>query len=328
MTFDIIKCHGSGNDFVLLDERRLPAPLTQDQRVALAVQFCNRTSIIGADSFLFVQHSTVGDGKMRYFNADGSEANMSGNGLRCVARYLSDDLKKDSLVLEALGGIYEVQRVHDFFEDVVAFSIKITTVDFAVKSLPLKVDAEKWIDKKLDFLSEKLRFSALSVPNPQLVANVDAPDEQLLIQLGSRCNDQRDFFPEGVNVNFFIPLDAHTIFVQTYERGCGITFSCGTGMFASSIVSTVLGLTPENEWITVLNQGGFVKTKIYRDAQERFVGELLGNTTNEFKAKLHFDFADLGKARLENVLPCTAETNAYAKVQQFALDAWAARQTS
>lgn len=325
MKFNIIKCHGSGNDFVLIDERRLPEPLTQAQRSALAVHLCDRASVIGADSFLFVQDSAVGDGKMRYFNADGSEANMSGNGLRCVARYLSDDLKKDKLVLEALGGIYDVQRVRDFFGDVAAFSITITTVDFAVKSLPLRVDTETWIDKKLDFLSDKLRFTALTVPNPQLVALVDAPDEPLLIRTGIRCNDQRDFFPEGVNVNFVQPLDARTIFVQTFERGCGITFSCGTGIFASSIVSTLLGHTPENEWLTVLNPGGFVKTKIYRDAQGRFSGELLGNTTNEFTAELYFDFSKPGSARLENVRPCLEELAAYEKVKAFAAEVLGAR---
>ncbi|MBK8966459.1 MAG: diaminopimelate epimerase [Lewinellaceae bacterium] len=317
-TFNIIKCHGSGNDFVLIDERRLPEPLTQAQRTALAVHLCNRNSIIGADSFLFVQDSAVGDGKMRYFNADGSEANMSGNGLRCVARYVSDVSKKDELVLEALGGVYTAQRVRDFFDGVAAFSIKITTVDFAVKTLPLLVDTETWIDKKLDFLSDTLHFTALTVPNPQLVARVTAPDEAELIRIGSRCNDQRDYFTEGVNVNFFIPLDERTIFVQTYERGCGITFSCGTGMFASSIASTLLGHTPENEWITVLNQGGFVKTKIYRDTQGKFIGELLGNTTNEFTAELEFDFENPAGARLENVRACQQETNAYTKVQQFA----------
>lgn len=325
MKFQIIKCHGSGNDFVLIDERRLPESLTQAQRKSLAVHLCNRNSIIGADSFLFVQDSAVGDGKMRYFNADGSEANMSGNGLRCVARYVSDVSKKDDLVLEALGGVYTAQRVPDFFDDVTAFSIKITTVDFAVKTLPLLVDTETWIDKKLDFLSDTLHFTALTVPNPQLVAKVQAPDEAELIRIGSRCNDQRDFFTEGVNVNFFLPLDERTIFVQTFERGCGITFSCGTGMFASSIVSTLLGHTPENEWITVLNQGGFVKTKIYRDAQGKFIGELLGNTTNEFTAELEFDFENPAGARLKNVQACSDETVAYEKVKAFAAAAWATR---
>lgn len=322
MKFEITKCHGSGNDFVLIDERRLSQNLTQEQRAALAIHLCNRSSILGADSFLFVQDSAVGDGKMRYFNADGSEANMSGNGLRCVARYLSDDLKKDSLILEALGGVYDVQRIRDFFEGVEAFSIKITTVDFNVKSLPLLVDSEQLIDKKLEFLSPSLHFTALSVPNPQLVAKVDKPDETLLIQIGSRCNNQRDYFSEGVNVNFFYPIEEQSIFVQTYERGCGITFSCGTGMFASSIVSTVLGHTRKGEWITVLNQGGFVKTKIYPDDQGQLVGELLGNATNEFTAELDFDFDNPGAARLENVKHNLTETAAYENVKQFARTAW------
>ena len=96
-------------------------------------------------------------------------------------------------------------------------------------------------------------------------------------------------------------------------------------MFASSIVSTLLGHTPENEWITVLNQGGFVKTKIYRDAQGNFVGELLGNTTNEFMAELEFDFENPVGARLENVQACSDETAAYEQVKAFAAEAWATR---
>ena len=325
MKFEIIKCHGSGNDFVLIDERRLTTPLRPDQRSMLAIHLCNRQSIIGADSFLFVVHSEVGEGKMLYFNADGSEAKMSGNGLRCVARYLSDDLKKDQLVLEALGGVYEVQRVRDFFEDVEAFSIKITTVDLAVSSLPLLVETETLIDGELPFLSKDLRFTALSVPNPQLVATVAAPDEDLLIRIGSRCNEQRDYFPEGVNVNFLCPLDAHSCFVQTYERGCGITDSCGTGMFASGVVSVLLSYSPENEWITVLNNGGFVKVKVYPGSKGSLIGELLGNATNEFKAELDFDFDAPGEARLTEVIPCTAEKLGYDKLVLFAREAWATK---
>lgn len=291
----------------------------------LAVHLCNRQSILGADSFLFVVHSEVGDGKMLYFNADGSEAKMSGNGLRCVARYLSDDLKKDQLVLEALGGVYEVQRVRDFFDGVEAFSIKITTVDLAVSSLPLLVETKTLVDGELPFLSKKLRFTALSVPNPQLVAPIEAPDEALLIQIGSRCNEQRDYFPEGVNVNFLCPLDAHSCFVQTYERGCGITDSCGTGMFASGVVSTLLGYSPENEWITVLNNGGFVKVKVYTGENGGPIGELLGNATNEFKAELDFDFGAPGAARLSALSPCTVEKEGYEKLVQFAREAWASK---
>ncbi|MBL7774605.1 MAG: diaminopimelate epimerase [Saprospiraceae bacterium] len=323
MQFNIVKCHGSGNDFVLIDERRLPAPLTPAQRSTLAVHLCDRRSIIGADSFLFVQHSAVGDGKMLYFNADGSEAKMSGNGLRCVARYLSDDLGKDQLVLEALGGVYDVQRVQDFFEGVEAFSISIGTIDFAVGSLPLRVDTPSLVDGALPFLSDTLRFTALSVPNPQLVARVGAPDEAELIRIGSRCNDQRDFFPEGVNVNFLLPIDAQRCFVQTYERGCGITDSCGTGMFASGVVAVRLGLSPENEWITVLNNGGFVKVRVHPQPDGSYRGELLGNATLEFTARLDFDFDAPAAARLSDKTPCTAESAAYEKLVAFARGSWA-----
>lgn len=325
MKFNIVKCHGSGNDFVLIDERRLTTPLTPEQRSQLAIHLCNRQSIIGADSFLFVHHSAVGDGKMLYFNADGSEAKMSGNGLRCVARYLSDDLKKDQLVLEALGGVYEVQRVYDFFEGVEAFSIKITTVDLAVRSLPLLVDSETLIDAELPFLSNELHFTALSVPNPQLVATVEAPDEALLIQIGSRCNEQRDYFTEGVNVNFLCPIDAHHCFVQTYERGCGITDSCGTGMFASGVASALLGYTPQNEWVTVLNNGGFVKVRVFPGPDGGLIGELLGNATKEFTAVLEFDFSAPTGARLSEKVLCTEEKLAYDKLVQFAKDSWATK---
>ena len=90
MKLNMIKCHGSGNDFLLIDEWNGTYSFTEEERAALAKILCDRNSELGADGILYVINSEKSDARMRVFNADGSEASMCGNGLRCVARYVCD----------------------------------------------------------------------------------------------------------------------------------------------------------------------------------------------------------------------------------------------
>lgn len=94
MKFNVLKCHGSGNDFLLIDEYNNEYNFTEEERVVLSRALCDRNGLLGADGILFFQKSLTADGKMRIFNADGTEPEMCGNGLRCVSRYAFELLKK------------------------------------------------------------------------------------------------------------------------------------------------------------------------------------------------------------------------------------------
>ena len=117
MDINIIKVHGSNNDFYLIDEMDTGLPLTDKLRGKLAIAMCSRTNKEGgADGILFVLNSETADARMRVFNADGSEASMCGNGLRCVGRYVQEKLQKNNLLIETMKANLQVTKEPDIYK--------------------------------------------------------------------------------------------------------------------------------------------------------------------------------------------------------------------
>jgi diaminopimelate epimerase len=289
MTFEFTKCHGSGNDFILIDERQQARYFDADERRQMAQVLCDRQNGIGADGILFVQTDKHADGRMVIYNADGSEASMCGNGLRCVARCLAETTGLDVMKIATKGGVYDCEKVEHFFEDIDAYSIRIDTVDFDPALFMKGFGHHKVLAEQVDFLPADLEISALSVPNPHIVSYRAQPDTALLQAIGTSCNTDKTHFFDGVNVNFFTPISTDEIFVETFERGVGLTNACGTGMLAASLVAHLLHHIPEGKWIKVYNKGGMVHTRVSKEA-ERYVLELSGNATFLYDGKVTYDF--------------------------------------
>lgn len=284
---ELLRVHGSHNTFFLLDQTALEKPLSDPELKQLAIHLTDHQSGLlgGADGLLVVNHSNHqgADGQMRVINADGSEASMCGNGLRTVARYLSEKLKKTSLTVETMDADLKVRKQPDFADQVPAFAVEISPVRFNASDLPFQNLGHQ---RLLDTLSPELlpgyRFSAIAVPNPHLIAFVSpsqmASDD--LGELGQRLNGQNPYFTDGVNVNFGQIIKPGTLFVRTYERGVGFTNACGTGMSATSLA--LLLTHPEagqfDQPLTIYNPGGMVKTIVHRQA-DRYWIELIGNAT-------------------------------------------------
>ena len=110
MLINILKCHGSGNDFILIDEWSNGYKFSEQQRVILSQTLCDRKSSLGADGILFFSKSDKADASMRIFNSDGSEAEMCGNGLRCLARYALELLKRDNAIIETIKENLEIKK--------------------------------------------------------------------------------------------------------------------------------------------------------------------------------------------------------------------------
>lgn len=291
MKFEVLKCHGSGNDFLLIDEYNNDYNFTEEQRVILSKTLCFRDGILGADGILFFQKSSVADGKMRIFNADGTEPEMCGNGLRCVARYAWELIKKDEMVIETLKENLIVKKVEDIYENIKTFQVKISPVSFKVNDLPMNFKKENLFNEYVQGLSDKYKFTAVSLPNPHIISIVNEIDEDELVKVAQKANTDRSIFPRGVNVSLVKPLGEQSIYVQTYERGVGLTNACGTGMSASSLVSCMLGLNKYNEDIKVLNKGGMVKCNVLKNDNDYAV-LLIGNATFLYKGEVDFDFND------------------------------------
>jgi len=283
MKLSLQKVHGSGNDFFILDERTL-IDWDEEKMQALRQAIIGRKNglLKGADGLLLVSEGRIGTaGQMRVINSDGSEASMCGNGLRTVARYLKEhDRLEGNFTVQTMYADLAVGQDSDFADGVESYRVQISPVSFAAESMKLNWEGEL-INQKLPALSETLRFTAVSVPNPHLIAFVDHETLQSdeLVRIASYLNSENPYFADGVNVTFVEILEELRIATRTYERGVGLTNACGTAMSASSLVYVLL-YQPDafEEKIDVFNPGGMVKTIVHQNG-ENYAIELIGNAT-------------------------------------------------
>ena len=292
---EIIKCHGSGNDFVMVD-------VTADNTLqlidwsAFARAASDRAKGIGSDGLLLVVRYDDGVYGMDMLNPDGTHAEMCGNGIRCVARLAAERGYLSSGVLRSGGRDYPIARAEDVAPGIPAFSVEIpirlNSVDF-----PFIVEGERFVGRVIEELDAELRFTALNLGNPHIVAAVEHIDMELLEQLGERVKVLKQTFPNGVNVSLYERREGG-IFVATYERGAGITLSCGTAMTASATAASMLGIVAAGERIEVRNRGGrvFCTTRLGGD----IVTRLEGNATYEWMGRAEFED---GKLSYEIVEP-------------------------
>ncbi|MBP3040804.1 diaminopimelate epimerase [Bacillaceae bacterium Marseille-Q3522] len=280
MKMKLIKCHGSGNDFLLIDETKNSYSFSDKERANLARLLCNRQGELGADGILFVLDSETADRKMRVFNADGSEASMCGNGLRCVARYVSEQLGKETAIIETMKANLHVKKANSIYPKVPTYSVEISPVSFQLTDLPLRLPQTTLLAEKIPALSEELTFTALAVPNPHLISLVDTDVLQTNLQqeLSEYVNGENDYFPDGVNVSFVKSIEHGSIYVRTFERGVGFTNACGTAMSASSLVTCMQGYNHVGEEIDVYNNGGKVRCVVHEEAGWYDI-DLIGNAT-------------------------------------------------
>ncbi len=214
--------NGAGNDFVVLDNRENQLDLTRAQ----IAQLCDRQRGVGADGLLAVEPATASaDFRMRYYNADGGEAEMCGNGARCFARFAQFLIgtKKESLSFETPAGLISATFHGE------AVRIKMS----APHDLRMHLTAEA------DGGTHALHFINTGVPH--IVVPVSQLGEVRVIPLGSALRYHADFQPRGANVNFMEVRPGGGIAIRTYERGVeGETLACGTGMVACAIIHSRL----------------------------------------------------------------------------------------
>lgn len=277
--FEIIKCHGSGNDFIMIDISQ-DAELQQVDWSTFARVACDRASGIGSDGLLIVERHADGVYGMDMLNPDGTHAEMCGNGIRCVARLAEERGYLGRGVLRSGGRDYKISQAEPIAEGIKAFAVDIPirrwSSDFSFFSA-----RESFVGRVIEGLDPELQFTALNLGNPHIVAAVSEIDMAKLQQLGERVIEHRDIFPRGVNVSLYECRSRGEIFVATYERGAGITLSCGTAMTASATAASLLGLVDSGCRVEVRNRGGKVYccTTLEGDA---ITTRLEGNATFEW----------------------------------------------
>lgn len=284
MRFDFIKCHGSGNDFPLIDARGLD--LDDAAWAGVARALADRAGPVGGDGLLLL---TRGDGAhafgMRMFNSDGSEAETCLNGLRCVARAGFEALGIDRAAVRLKTSSAEVARDADLAAGVYTVRETVGPAGTDTADWPLRIERATTIEQVIAPLASDIAFTAVAMPNPHLVAFVEVIDEARLVALGERCEAAPEWLPNRANVSFVKLLGPEAVFVRTFERGVGLTDSCGSAMAASVVAAGLTKRIVFGTEVTVFNAGGLVRGRAEADRMVR----LSGNATFEWEGSAEVD---------------------------------------
>ncbi|MCF7916934.1 MAG: diaminopimelate epimerase [Candidatus Omnitrophica bacterium] len=229
------KLQASGNDFILIDKRKFLKNKNKKYLTQFAKNHCVRKQSIGADGLLVIESSKNSDFKMRIFNADGTEAEMCGNGARCVAlwkAYCSNLKINEKIKFDTKAGIIEAGLASKIKENKSLISArvkaKVTKPFGLVENIPLKV------------LGQRIKVNFINTGVPHVVIFVDDLDNINIEKIGQAVRKHKKFSPQGTNVNFVEFLDKDQIKIRTYERGVEAeTLACGTGSVASAILFSI-----------------------------------------------------------------------------------------
>ena len=252
-----IKCHGSGNDFPLIDARA-PA-LDGADWAGIARALADRNGPVGGDGLLLLTRGdATHDFGMRMFNPDGSEAETCLNGLRCTARLGFELLGLETARVRLKASDADVAREPELAPGVVTVRTRVGPASLRTADVGLKIAAETLVDTPIDGLPSERAFTAVAMPNPHLVTFVERGDEAELVALGDWCEAGPALIPGRVNVSF-AEVRGEALFVRTYERGVGLTNACGSAMAASVFAAGLTGRVAFGSEVTVCNRGGLVR---------------------------------------------------------------------
>ncbi len=241
MKVEFTKLQGAGNDFVLVDAREMDRDWA-----AIAVRICDRHFGVGADGLLLVLPSGVADLRLRVFNADGSEAEACGNGLRCFVRYARDHglVRADEFTVETMAGTRAV-RVRDGRDIQVAMGrpeLNPSAIPVALERRT-EPDAGPVLDYTIEVDGTRLSIGCVSMGNPHAVCFLRAPVADFpLADIAPRVERHRAF-PNRVNFEVANVISRSEIEARAWERGAGETLACGSGACAITVIAILKGLT-------------------------------------------------------------------------------------
>lgn len=269
-TLEFTKMHGCGNDYIYFDcfdgEPEDPEELSRI--------LSDRHFSIGGDGIILVCKSDKADGKMRIFNADGSEAMMCGNGVRCVGKFLHDikGIDKDVITVDTLSGVKILQMFTDDNDQATGAEVDMGKAILEPKEIPVDLPADESgevMNRDVDISGESYRISCVSMGNPHCVVFGGDPDQLNLPVIGPKFEND-PIFPNRVNTEFIEVIDDHTLKMRVWERGSGETLACGTGACASVVAAVRNGYCQENEYVKVILKGGELEIR-YMDDGEVFM---------------------------------------------------------
>lgn len=246
MQLKFTKMHGAGNDYVYVNcfQEQLPGPAPEIARLV-----ADRHKGIGGDGLILICPSEVADARMEMYNADGSRAEMCGNGIRCVAKFVYDHKIKQSetLDIETDNGILKVQLETS---NGIAHRVQVDLGEpiLAGTKIPTTIDSSQVVNQVLSAGGREFEFTAVSMGNPHCVIFVDQLSDELVHTFGPLIENHQ-LFPNRVNVEFVQVHHRNEVTQRTWERGSGETLACGTGAGAVCVAGVLTGRTDR----TILN---------------------------------------------------------------------------
>ncbi len=235
------KMHGAGNDYVYVDGFREQV----DDPPALARAVSDRHFGVGSDGLILILPSAKADVRMRMFNADGSEAEMCGNGLRCVAKYAYDHglVNKRTIIIETGAGLLPVELFTNATGKVERVRVNLGRPRLARAEIPTTGPGnEQVIEQELMVLDRTFRITCVSMGNPHCVIYVDDVATFPVSTYGPVI-EHHALFPRRTNVEFVQVLSSGEVRQRTWERGAGETLACGTGAAAVTVAGLLTGRT-------------------------------------------------------------------------------------
>jgi diaminopimelate epimerase len=234
------KMHGAGNDYVYVDCFRNPIP---HDPPGLSRAMSDRHTGVGADGLILICPSDKADARMRMFNADGSEAEMCGNGVRCVAKFLYEHglVRKNTLAIETGRGVLALDL------EIQSGSVRQVRVDMGepildAARIPTTLPGDPPVNVPLQIGDRRFQVTCVSMGNPHCIIFVDALTDELVCGVGPKVETHAEF-PRRTNTEFVQVNGPDAVVMRVWERGSGETLACGTGACAVAVAGVLTGKT-------------------------------------------------------------------------------------
>lgn len=254
---EFTKMEAAGNDFVIFDGIKYNIENLSE----LAKKVCHRHFSVGGDGIMVCKKSDTCDIRMVYYNSDGTEGEMCGNGIRCFSKYVFENnfVDKTVFTVETLAGSKIINLELDEYDKVKSIEVNMGKANLDLKSIPVDLNKETILEENLNIDGEEIIFSAVLVGVPHVVIFVEDIDNVDINSLGQKI-ENHNIFPRKTNVNFIEILERNKINIYTWERGAGRTLACGTGASASVFIGHTLGKLDNK--VKVRAEGGEMEIKV------------------------------------------------------------------
>ncbi len=275
------KMHGLGNDYVYIDCYSKDVDLGNISDLAKFMS--NRHFGIGSDGIILICKSEIADFKMRMFNFDGSEAEMCGNGIRCVGKFVYDKglTNKKTIEVETLAGIKKL-NLNVKNDKVETVRVDMGEPIFNPKEIPVNFDKEPVKDLKIRALDKEFSFTCISMGNPHAITIVDNTKEFNIKKYGPVL-EVDEHFPKRSNIEFIEIKDKNNVKMRVWERGSGETLACGTGACATAVACNINELTERKVNVELL--GGTLEIEWDEKTNHVF---MTGPAVTVFEGKIKF----------------------------------------